>query len=56
MRLVPDSQGWPLLCATKGDSTKSSTQTTMPLPENVPLVDAVMEPGDVLFSGLFCTR
>jgi len=49
MRLIPGSHKWPLLCAAKADSKLSFSGTAVPIPENQPVVDAVMEAGDVLF-------
>lgn len=49
MQVVPDSHRWPLLCHTKADPTKSFTNTTVPVPEEMHPVPTIMQAGDVLF-------
>lgn len=49
MMMVPGSQKLPLLCAERADVTQSFTDVTVPVPEDMPIVPAIMKAGDVLF-------
>lgn len=49
MQVVPGSHTWPTLCSVKADTTKSFTDTTVPLPEDIEASPVPMEPGDMLF-------
>ena len=49
LQLVPGTQDLPLICTVDADTTQSFTNKTIPLPEGMEPVDAVMETGDVLF-------
>lgn len=49
MLVVPGSGNLPVLCTERADTTVSFTDVTVPLPEEMPVVPVVMEPGDVLF-------
>jgi phytanoyl-CoA hydroxylase len=43
MRVVPGSHRWPVLCPEKADITQSFTDVTVRLPEEAPVVPALME-------------
>jgi phytanoyl-CoA hydroxylase len=47
--VVPGTHKLPLLCTTAADTTKSFTDVTVPLPEEMKPAPVIMEPGDVLF-------
>ncbi|MBW3625908.1 MAG: phytanoyl-CoA dioxygenase family protein, partial [Armatimonadetes bacterium] len=49
MRVVAGSHNLPVLCTDKADTKVSFTDITVPVPEHLPIVPVVMEPGDVLF-------
>jgi hypothetical protein len=49
LEVVPGTQGLPLLCTVKADTTQSFTDTTVPLGAGMQPVPVIMEPGDVLF-------
>jgi phytanoyl-CoA hydroxylase len=49
MQVVPGSHTWPLLCATKADTSVSFTDVTVPVPEGYAPEPVVMDAGDVLF-------
>jgi ectoine hydroxylase-related dioxygenase (phytanoyl-CoA dioxygenase family) len=49
MQVVPGSHTWPVLCATKADTTQSFTDVTVPLPEGTEVRPVIMRAGDVLF-------
>jgi hypothetical protein len=49
MQVIPGSHRWPLLCTKTADITKSFTDVTVPIPDDVQPVSVLMEPGDVLF-------
>jgi len=49
LRVVPGSQGWPLLCTQPADTTQSFTDVTVPVPPGTPVHSVIMEPGDTLF-------
>ena len=49
LRVVPGSHRWPLLCNTQANTDESFVDVTVPIPPGTPLVDVIMEPGDVLF-------
>lgn len=49
MQVVPGSHRLPLLCTTAADTTKSFTDVTVPLPDDLTPVPVIMEAGDVLF-------
>jgi len=49
MQVVPGSHTLPLLCPTKADTSRSFTDVTVPLPENLSPVPVYMKAGDVLF-------
>ncbi|MES2464633.1 MAG: phytanoyl-CoA dioxygenase family protein [Armatimonadota bacterium] len=49
MQVIPGSHRWPLLCTKKADVTKSFTDVTVPIPDDVQPVSVTMEAGDVLF-------
>jgi phytanoyl-CoA hydroxylase len=49
MQVVPGSHTWPLLCATKADTSVSFTDVTVPVPEGYAPEPVAMEAGDVLF-------
>lgn len=49
LQLVLGSHRLPILCAVQADTTRSFTDITVPLPPDAEVVDANMEPGDVLF-------
>jgi phytanoyl-CoA hydroxylase len=49
LTVVPGSHRWPILCTRKADTKVSFTDVTVPVPDDRPVVSAVMEPGDVLF-------
>jgi len=49
LKVVPGSQGWPLLCTVKADTTQSFTDVTVPIPAESEVRSMVMDPGDVLF-------
>lgn len=49
LQVVPGSHNWDLLCAIPADTTTSFTDVTVPLPEGVKPVPAIMKAGDVLF-------
>jgi hypothetical protein len=49
MQLVPGSQGLPLLCTVKADTTQSFTDVMVPVPDGMEIRPAVMNRGDVLF-------
>ena len=49
LQLVPGTQDLPLLCDVEADTTQSFTSRQVPLAPGMEPVDAVMEPGDVLF-------
>lgn len=49
MRIVPGSHTLPLLCPVPSDPTVSFTTETVPVPENLQEIPALMKAGDVLF-------
>ncbi len=49
LRVVPGSQDLPVLCTQQADTSVSFTDVTVPVPESLPVVPVLMEPGDVLF-------
>ncbi len=49
LRVVPGSQGWPLLCTVPADTTESFTDITVPVPQGTAVESMLMEPGDTLF-------
>lgn len=49
MILVPGSQAFPLLCVVEADMDKSSTPTTVPLPDDLAPKPIPMSAGDALF-------
>jgi phytanoyl-CoA hydroxylase len=49
LRVVPGSQGWPLLCTEKADLKESFTDVTVPIPAGTKVLSMDMAPGDVLF-------
>jgi phytanoyl-CoA hydroxylase len=49
IQVIPGSHRLPVLCTEKADTTVSFTDITVPVPEGVPIVPVLMEPGDVLF-------
>ncbi len=49
MQVVPGSHTWPVLCATKADTTQSFTDVTVPLPKGTEVRPVIMRAGDVLF-------
>lgn len=49
LQLVPGTQDLPLLCDVEADTDLSFTNRQVPLAEGMEPVEAVMEPGDVLF-------
>ena len=49
MRVVPGSHNLPVLCTEKADTTRSFTDVTVPIPEEMPVTPVLMAAGDVLF-------
>lgn len=49
MQVIPGSHRWPLLCTETADITKSFTDVTVPIPDDIQPVSVTMEAGDVLF-------
>lgn len=49
LRIVPGSQGWPVLCLEEADTTQSFTDVTVPIPEGHEVRPVRMKAGDVLF-------
>lgn len=49
LQAVPGSHNWPVLCTVKADTEVSFTDVTVPVPEDQPIVPAIMEAGDVMF-------
>jgi len=49
MKVVAGSHNLPVLCTERADTKVSFTDITVPIPEEMPIVSAVMGPGDVLF-------
>jgi phytanoyl-CoA hydroxylase len=49
MRVAVGQPDLPVLCTEKANTTISFTDVTVPVPEDVPVVPAIMDPGDVLF-------
>jgi phytanoyl-CoA hydroxylase len=49
LQAVPGSHTWPLLCTEEADTTKSFTNTTVPLPEGTESDPVIMDAGDVMF-------
>ncbi len=49
LQLVPGSQDLPLICTVPADTTQSFTNQAIPLPEGMKAIDAIMDPGDMLF-------
>jgi ectoine hydroxylase-related dioxygenase (phytanoyl-CoA dioxygenase family) len=49
MQVVPGSHKLPMLCAQQADVQVSFTSVTVPVPEGMPVVSVLMDPGDVLF-------
>jgi ectoine hydroxylase-related dioxygenase (phytanoyl-CoA dioxygenase family) len=49
LRVVPGSHTWPLLCTVEADTNQSFTDVTVPLPDGMDAVPAIMTAGDVLF-------
>ncbi|MCC6446864.1 MAG: phytanoyl-CoA dioxygenase family protein [Armatimonadetes bacterium] len=49
MRAVPGSHNLPVLCTQPADTRVSFTDITVPVPESLPAVPVLMDPGDVLF-------
>jgi phytanoyl-CoA hydroxylase len=49
IQVVPGSHRLPVLCTEKADTTVSFTDITVPVPDGVPIVPVLMDPGDVLF-------
>ena len=49
MEIVPGSQDLPLLCHIDADTTKSFSNSTVPVPEGYVPIPALMKAGDVLF-------
>lgn len=49
MQVVPHSHLLPLLCTTQADTTRSFTDVTVPIPEEMYSVPVIMEPGDIFF-------
>jgi hypothetical protein len=49
LMVVPGTQDLPILCTIPADTTQSFTDITVPVPKDMPIVPAIMEPGDVLF-------
>lgn len=49
MKVVAGSHHLPVLCTERADTKVSFTDITVPVPEEMPVVSVVMEPGDVLF-------
>jgi phytanoyl-CoA hydroxylase len=49
LMVVPSTHNLPILCTIPADTTESFTNIAVPVPKDLPIVPAVMEPGDVLF-------
>jgi len=49
LMVVPGTHNLPILCTIPADTTESFTNIAVPVPKDLPIVPAVMEPGDVLF-------
>ena len=49
MQVVPGSHQIPLLCTERADTSVSFTDVTVPIPEGMPAIPVLMDPGDVLF-------
>lgn len=49
LMVVPGTHDLPLLCTESADTKKSFTDVTVPVPNELPVVPAIMDPGDVLF-------
>ena len=49
IQVVPGTQGTPVLCTRKADTTRSFTDVEVPLPDGLAPLSVEMEPGDVLF-------
>lgn len=49
LQVVPGSHRLPLLCEIPADTERSFTRTTIPVPQEMEVVDVVMKAGDVLF-------
>lgn len=49
LQVVPGSHTVDVLCPVPGDTTRSFTSETVPLPPGAQVVDVRMDPGDVLF-------
>jgi ectoine hydroxylase-related dioxygenase (phytanoyl-CoA dioxygenase family) len=49
MRVVSGSHNLPVLCTQAADTTISFTDVTVDIPQEMPVVPVIMEPGDVLF-------
>jgi ectoine hydroxylase-related dioxygenase (phytanoyl-CoA dioxygenase family) len=47
--VIPGTQGLPLLCPAKADTTQSFTDVTVPLAPGMKPTPVIMAPGDVLF-------
>lgn len=49
LKMVPGSHGFPLICTHEADPDLSFTDTRASLPDEIPYVSQMMDPGDVLF-------
>jgi phytanoyl-CoA hydroxylase len=49
LQVVPGSHRFPVLCTEQADTSISFTDITVPVPEGVPIVPVLMDPGDVIF-------
>lgn len=49
LQLVSGSHRWPILCTVQADTQQSFTDVTVPVPDDQPIIPAIMAPGDVLF-------
>lgn len=49
LMVAPGTQDLPVLCSVPADTSQSFTDVTVPVPEDMPIVPVVMDPGDVLF-------
>jgi len=49
LMVVPGTHNLPILCTIPADTTESFTNIAVPVPKDLPIVPAIMEPGDVLF-------
>lgn len=49
LQMIPGTQNLPTLCTTEADTSRSFTNTTVPVPDGMQPVPVIMNPGDGLF-------